>query len=56
MYECFSETTMDPVPVAGESLYQIPIDMFVDQIIIQDGWIILLNSNNLLLSVVLDFN
>ena len=40
----------------GDTLYQIPVDMFVDHIIMTNGWIVLLNANNLLLSVVLDFN
>ena len=40
----------------GDTLYQIPVDMFVDHILIVQGWIVLLNANNLLLSVVLDFN
>ena len=40
----------------GNTLYQIPIDMFVDHILLYDGFIVLLNANNLLLSVVLDFN
>ena len=40
----------------GDTLYQIPVDMFVDHILIFNGWIVLLNANNLLLSVVLDFN
>ena len=40
----------------GDTLYQVPVDMFVDHILIFNGWIVLLNANNLLLSVVLDFN
>ena len=41
---------------SGDTLYQIPIDMFVDQILISEGWVVLVNANNLLLSVILDFN
>ena len=41
---------------SGDTLYQIPIDMFVDQILMTEGWVVLVNANNLLLSVILDFN
>ena len=41
---------------SGDTLYQVPVDMFVDHILIFDGWVVLLNANNLLLSIILDFN
>ena len=42
--------------ISGDKIYNIPIDMIVDQMIIQDGFVVLINSNNMLLSVILDFN
>ena len=40
----------------GQTMYQVPIDMLVDHVVLFDGRIILLNANNLLLSVVLDYD
>ena len=40
----------------GEKLYNIPVDMNVDHIIIQEGLILLINANNMMLSVILDFD
>ena len=42
--------------ISGDKIYNIPIDMIVDQMLIQDGFVVLINSNNMLLSVILDFN
>ena len=42
--------------ISGDKIYNIPIDMIVDQMLIQDGFVVLVNSNNMLLSVILDFN
>ena len=42
--------------IRGDKIYNIPIDMIVDQMLIQDGFVVLINSNNMLLSVILDFN
>ena len=42
--------------ISGDKIYNIPIDMIVDQMLIQDGYVVLVNSNNMLLSVILDFN
>ena len=42
--------------ISGNKIYNIPIDMIVDQMLIQDGFVVLVNSNNMLLSVILDFN
>ena len=41
---------------SGDPLYQVPVDMLVDHILVEAGLVILVNANNLLLSVVLDFN
>ena len=41
---------------SGDKIYNIPIDMFVDHMVIQDGFVVLINCNNMLLSVILDFN
>eukprot|EP00092_Neocalanus_flemingeri_P003557 GFUD01003815.1.p1 GENE.GFUD01003815.1~~GFUD01003815.1.p1 ORF type:complete len:496 (+),score=83.31 GFUD01003815.1:28-1515(+) len=40
----------------GGKKYNIPIDMFVDHMAIQDGVVLLINANNMLLSVILDFD
>jgi len=41
---------------SGDKLYNIPIDMLVNHVVVQDGFVVLINSNNMLLSVILDFN
>ena len=40
----------------GDKIYNIPIDMFVDHMAVQDGSVVLINANNMLLSVILDFD
>ena len=46
------------VATKNHFLFQIPLDMNVDQIMVLEdrGWIVLVNTNNLLLTVILDFN
>ena len=35
----------------GDKIYNIPIDMFVDHMAVQDGSVVLINGSNMLLSV-----